>query len=238
MCGTTYFNNSAVNRTLSTLPEFGDMREKTFFSSRNIPSLYYNIKSAEERLAKYVVSAPYAGSISEVYQDIGSITNPGAKVMRIIRTDKLELELPIRKEDVQWITAGTRVKILTEDESVSTSGRVLRIGKLIDSATQSVNAYISIRPKRSMKFYEGMYLKGVLDGRSVGKAMEAPRRAVLNGNRVFVLSPDSLLTQKNVNVLKFNTETLLFSGLEEGELLVIEPSPGISEGMKVRPIQD
>lgn len=231
----TYFNSINIDRSLPTLPNISDQREKTFLATRNILGQYYAIKSQEERLTKYTVTAPYGGMISEVYTDAGSVANPGTRVVRIMRTDQLELEVPIRKEDIQWVRTGTTAKIYNEDRSKSTNGRVVRISNTIDPTTQSVLVYVSVNP-RNIKLYEGMYLYAEFAGRAIPKAMEINRKAISENNHVFVVSSDSTIQLKPITIHKVNTETVLFSGVEEGEMVVNDNLFGLSESMKILPL--
>lgn len=230
-----YFQGIDVNRTLTPLPSINGEREKTFVATKNILGQYYSIKSAEKRLSKYEVRAPYSGTITEVYTDVGSVANLGTRVVRVMRNDQLELELPIRKEDIRWIKVGSTVKLFSEDKKQSASGRVARISKTIDPATQSVSVYISINA-RGIRLYEGMYLAAELAGRTLTNAMEMDRKAVFDNNKVFVMQSDSTITERTITIQKVNTETFLFSGLKEGEKVVNDNLLGLADGIKIKPL--
>lgn len=227
-----YFEALDVNKLFPALPEGQSAREKTFLASRGILSEYFSIKSAEERLTKYTIYAPYTGSFADVYQEKGSIANPGARIARIIRTDKLELEAPVRAEDVKWITRGTTVNVQSEDGLYKWTGTVSRVGDRVDPATQSVNVYITVSANQDAKLYEGLYLQAVIPGKVVRKAMEIPRKSVFNRNQVFVVE-DGRLKKKEIIVQKMNASTVFFSGLDEGATLVVDPPVNAMENMKV-----
>lgn len=231
-----YFNRIDINGSLPTLPEASDQREKTFLASRNIAGQFYNIKSAEERLTKYRVTAPYSGVIQQVYTDAGSVANPGTRVLRIRKTNDLELELPVRKEDIQWVKTGTKVKVFSEDKRQSTTGTVNRIGSEIDPTTQSVNVYVSVNSTANIKLYEGMYLYAEIAGSTIAKAMEINRKAIFDNNKIFVIK-DSILVEQTVNIHKVRNATVLFSGVNEGEKVASEVFLGATDGMKIVPLK-
>lgn len=230
-----YFLSIDIDQPLPTLPTTSSEREKTFVATKNLLSQYYSIKSAEERLTRYTVRAPYTGSITEVYTDAGSVANIGTRVVRIMRTDQLEVEVPVRKEDLPWITIGSTVQLLNEAETQTTTGRVVRISDLIDASTQSVNVYVSLAPG-TLKLFEGMYLKARLAGRTVTQVMEIDRKAVFEDNKVFVMQPDSTIRERTIQVQKVNTETLLFNGLQPGERVINDNLLGLSTGSKIKPL--
>jgi multidrug efflux pump subunit AcrA (membrane-fusion protein) len=230
-----YFNRIDINNNLPILPESIDQREKTFLASKNISGQFYSIKSAEERLNKYRVAAPYSGIIQDVYTDAGSVANLGTRVLRIRKANDLELELPVRKEDIQWVKSGTKVKIYSEDKRQTSTGTVNRIGAEIDPTTQSVNVYVSVN-SNTIKLYEGMYLYAEISGNAIAKAMEIDRKAIFDNNKIYVVK-DSMLIEKTVNIHKIKNATVLFSGINEGEKVVSEVFLGATEGMKVVPLK-
>jgi membrane fusion protein (multidrug efflux system) len=231
-----YFLGIDISRSIPNLPTINSDREKTFVATKNILGQFYSIKSAEERLSKYEVYAPYSGTITDVYTDAGSVANPGTRIVKVMRTDQLELELPVRKEDIQWIKIGTNVQLFSEDKRQSANGKVVRMSNTLDPNTQSINVYISVNP-RGMKLYEGMYLVAKLAGRSINNAMEIDRKAVFDNNKVYVMTADSLLEQRIITVHKVNTETILCSGLDKGAKVVNDNLLGLSESVKVVPLK-
>jgi membrane fusion protein (multidrug efflux system) len=231
-----YFLGIDISRSIPSLPTINSDREKTFVATKNILGQFYSIKSAEERLSKYEVYAPYSGTITDVYTDAGSVANPGTRIVKVMRTDQLELELPVRKEDIQWIKIGTNVQLFSEDKRQSANGKVVRMSNTLDPNTQSINVYISVNP-RGMKLYEGMYLVAKLAGRSINNAMEIDRKAVFDNNKVYVMTADSLLEQRIITVHKVNTETILCSGLDKGAKVVNDNLLGLSESVKVVPLK-
>lgn len=230
-----YFNRIDIDAALPKLPIAADQREKTFLAARNIAGQYYSIKSAEERLTKFRVNAPYSGVIQQVYTDAGSVANPGTRVLRVRKSNDLELELPVRKEDIQWIKVGKKVKISSEDKRKTTTGRVNRIGSEIDPTTQSVNVYVSI-VSNEIQLYEGMYLFAEIEGSTINNAMEIEREAIFDNNKIFIVE-DSTLIKKTVNIHKVKNETVLFSGVEEGKVVASKTFLGAIEGMKVVPLK-
>ncbi|MEL6192426.1 MAG: efflux RND transporter periplasmic adaptor subunit [Bacteroidota bacterium] len=228
----TYFDQLSVEEALPTLPEIKNSQEKIFFSTKNVINEYYNIKSAEERLSKYVVKAPFSGSIFDVLQEVNSVVNNGTRVARIAQAGLLELEVPIRVEDLSYLRTGLTVDVYAENRESKWRGRVKRIGSIVDPTTQSVNVYIGFS-SGGKQIYEGQYLTVQIPGTRVRDVMEIPRNAVFNQNQVYVVNDSSLLNVKSIQIEKLNDETLYFSGLPKGEKVVTEPLVNVYENMPV-----
>ncbi|MCF8234903.1 MAG: HlyD family efflux transporter periplasmic adaptor subunit [Bacteroidales bacterium] len=230
-----FFKKIEIDEPLPELPAISSDQVKTFLAGRNILTDYYTIKSNEERFKKYQVHAPFKGSFAEVYLEVGSIANPGSRVARIIRTDRLELDIPVEVEDVKWIEVGGEADVYTEDGELHWIGKISRKADFVDPKTQSVSVFVSIYPSQENPLYEGQYLRAVFQGRQLKDVMEIPRNAVFNRNQVFIVK-DSLLHQKTIDIHKVNQESIIFSGLEEGVDVVVEPLVNIPEKAKVKPL--
>lgn len=228
-----FFNTIDIEKPLPEMPEPSSDQEKTFLASRNILNDYYSIKSAEIRLNKHYVRAPFKGSFTEVFLESSSIANPGSRVARIIKTDKLELEVPVDIEDVKWISVGDEVLVNSEDKSKQWEGEIVRVSDFVDPGTQSVSVFINLNSSLAKPLYEGQYLEAVFSGKVIEDAMEIPRRAVFNSNEVFIVLNGELHKQK-IDIHKVNQETLIFNGIESGVPVVVEPLVNVPEKAKVK----
>lgn len=229
---TGFLGTVNIEQYLPSLPQFNSTREKIFLASRNILSDYYNIKSEEVRLKKYKLYAPFYGTYTDVNLEVGSVANPGSRVAKIIRTDQLELEVPIEVHNADWIKFKDPVYITTEDGSREWSGKVVRKANFVDARTQSISVFVSLESTPENPLYPGMYLRAVFPGIIVRNAMQIPRNAVFNTNEVFIVK-DGRLAKEQISIYKVDEKTLIFSGLEEGLDLVVEPLVNATENLKV-----
>ena len=230
----SYFQSIDVEKKLPKLPAITEEREKIFLASRNILSQYYNIKSQEENLKYYYEYAPYSGAIAELYTEAGSVVNPGTRIARIIRTNDLEMTMPVSREEVALIRQGQKAEVWAEGSDKRMPATVIRIGDVIDQNTQSVNLYLKVASRAKDALYEGMYLQAELKGRDLSQVMIFPRNAMINDDQVYVIEQDSILTLKDVNILHKSRESILFNGLEPGTLVVDKPLVNVYDKMIVR----
>ncbi|MFC1608276.1 efflux RND transporter periplasmic adaptor subunit [Candidatus Latescibacterota bacterium] len=227
-----FFNSIDLEKDLPSLPGVSTNQEKIFLASRNILSEYYTIKSEEITLGKHTIRAPFNGTFIDVFMEAGAIANPGATLAKIVRTDKLELEVPLEVVDAQWVSVGDEVQVSSDDNSLQWTGNIVRKADFIESATQSQSVYVRLTPTGDMPMFKGQYLKAVFNGREIEGAMEIPRNAVFNHNEVFIVK-DGRLAKREVNILKINEKTLIFNGLDEGAEVVTEPLINAVENTEV-----
>jgi membrane fusion protein, multidrug efflux system len=228
-----YFESINIEKALPQLPDINSEQLKIFLASRNVLSEYYAIRSEEERLKKYIVRAPFGGSVTEVYLETGSVANPGSRVASIIKTNRLEIEVPLETDEVQWVNVNDKVSIRSEDQGKEYTGRVLRKADFIDPSTQSVNVYVSIDQNKVQNLYSGQYMQVNFKGMFIDEAMEIPRSAVFNSNEVFTVD-SGYLDKQLIDIVKINDKSIVFRGLPKGTELVVEPLANANENTPVQ----
>jgi multidrug efflux pump subunit AcrA (membrane-fusion protein) len=227
-----FFDSIKIDESLPELPELDSDKEKVFLASRNILNDYYSIKSAEVRLSRYRLYAPFDGTFTAVFLEPGSVANPGSRIASMIRTDKLELEVPVRIEDANWINIGDEVKVSTKDKHTHWLGKVVRTSHFMDPNSQSITIYVALTAEQGKPLYQGQYLLAEFASKTIENSMEIPRNAVFNKDRVFIVE-DGKLKEQEVEVLKANKTTAFISGLDIGDELVMEPLVNAKEGFNV-----
>ena len=227
----SYYNSFDIDKPLPELPEKISPKVQPFLASKGILTEYYAVKSLEENLRKYTLAAPYSGSILSVNLQVGSVVSPGSNIATIIRTDRLELKVPIQQKDIKYVTLGKKVNVVQEDTNESWSGTIARKADFIDPNTQSVNIYISIDNARA-NIYDGLYLKAIIPGKFVEEGMKVQRAVLRNKDEVFVVQ-DSVLKVKKVEIAQVTNSEAIISGLAPGELLVTDAPSNASNNMVV-----
>lgn len=224
-----FFNEINIGKPLPDLPQIDSDKEKVFLASRNILSDYYTIQSTEIRLEKYKIYAPFNGTFTTVMMEVGSVANPGSRIATMIKTDKLELEVPVKIDDIYWINVGDNVKASTKDGLYTWNGKVVRKSDYVDPSSQSITVFVALEPTKSKSLYQGQYLKAVFAEKKLNESMEIPRNAVFNKEMVYTINDGKLKKQK-VNILKTSETNVLFSGLDPGTIIVVEPLVNAQEG--------
>ncbi len=225
-----YLQQFDIEKSIQPFPEPLDDKEKFFIATRNILSQYYNIKSAEYRLSKYNIHAPFSGVITETMINPGSLVRVGQKLGELMNTNNYELEVTIRLAELNYIKIGSLVSLQSDDIDGFWDGRVKRISDQIDAGTQTVIVFIGVT---GGKLKEGMYLRGGVKLQDIENAFELSRDLMVNQSKVYIIQEDSMLTLQDVDVVKTTETTVIVSGLENGTKLLKEVFPGIFEGMKV-----
>lgn len=230
-----FLDNIDLDKDLPALPTFKSNKEKTFMAAKNVLAEYYNIKGDEERLKKYSVYAPFNGSVVAVTAETGAVINPGSPIATIIKTVALEVAVPIGPESISLVKVGNKVSLSNEDKKMNWDGKVSRIAQNINPNTQSIDVFVSIDNNIEQPLYNGMYVEASIYADKVNDADEISRRSFLNDQTIYTVV-DSLLIRKKPTIIKRNKNTVIVKGVNDGDMIVVEPIPGAVDSMKVAPI--
>ena len=225
-----YFANFDIADSPAPLPDPATEREKRFVASRNLLNQYYSIKSAESRLGKYRITAPFSGVVTEASVNQGAVVRAGQKVGELMNTGRYELQATVPLSELHNLSIGQRVNLSTSGLEGQWTGKVSRISDQVDPLTQSVSVFIEVRGEG---LREGMYLKGELNSIPLEDVVKIPKNILLNQKAVYVIQ-DTQLIRVDVELLRIHGDTALITGLAEGTLLLDNPMPSAYDGMVVR----
>lgn len=225
-----YLDQFDLEKPISTFPDPVNKQEKYFIASRNLYSQYYAIKSAEERLSKYVLVAPFSGVITQTSISPGAVVRTGQKLGELMNTNNYELVATLPLKDIKYVNVGSIVKVYSEDIDGDWKGRIKRINNQVESGTQTVKVFIEVTGK-GLK--EGMYMKGEVEANKIENAIKIPRKLLIDQKAVYVVEADSILRYQEVEVLKITSDAAIIKGIAQGTKLVATPVPGAFNGMKV-----
>ncbi|MCK5463433.1 MAG: HlyD family efflux transporter periplasmic adaptor subunit, partial [Bacteroidales bacterium] len=169
-----FFSSISLDHPLPPFPEVENEKLKIFLTSRNVLSQYYIIRKDELQLSRRTTIAPFDGTFTEVNLEVGSYTNTGGRVAKAIRTDELELEVPVKRFDAAWIKIGDPVTVESDRRGLSWKGKVIRKSPFVDPNTQSQAIFIKIQNHRNPNLLSGEYLTAEFPGHPIKDAMEVP----------------------------------------------------------------
>jgi|TARA_R110000737_G_scaffold117240_2_gene149945 membrane fusion protein (multidrug efflux system) len=215
-----FLDNIQAGKRLPTLPEMNSSKEKMFMTSRGIIAEYYNIRSAESRMEKYVYIAPFSGTVLETYAEPGSIANPGTRLARIAKTNDFEIKVPISLDNLGNYQKQGSVTFSNSDGLMVGTGSISRISDVINQQTQSVDVYYSIRPVGNQKIYSGLFLNVAINQKAITESITVPRMAVTEG-KVNLLK-NGQIVPRVIQVVGNKPDSLYISGLENGEQVILE----------------
>ncbi len=190
------------------------------------------------RLEKAHLYAPFAGVVGERFLERGSAASPGAPVLRILETGRLEAHVGLPSQVAGKLHPGERVELLLDDERVS--GEVLAVGAELKAGSHTVKTRIALDVESALA---GSLVELQLPERIGGRGFAIPQSALSASMRglwrVYVLKPeggDLFRVESRDLQLRYAGEQEAFveGGLRDGDLLVASGVHRIVPRQKVR----
>jgi multidrug efflux pump subunit AcrA (membrane-fusion protein) len=229
----TYISKFTVDEPTAEQPKPSSEKEKLFVISRNIYTLYYNIKNSEQQLDKFVITAPYDGILIEALADPGTLIRTGQKLGEFISPYTYELEVAINTSYADLLSRGKNVKLYNVDRSKSWQGTVKRVNSTVDPGSQTIPTYIEVR---GADLKEGMYLEADVEAKMETNVFEIDRKLLVGNNNIYQIV-DSVLRLTQVQPVYFKESTALVKGLPDGSRILTNAVPGAHDGMLVKEIR-
>ncbi|TNE99237.1 MAG: efflux RND transporter periplasmic adaptor subunit [Bacteroidetes bacterium] len=223
------------SKLLPELPVIRNEKERMFISSRNIFVEYYNLKSTEARLAKYIYAAPFSGTVVSINAEPGAIVGPGIQIAKIAKTGDFEVKVPIDMDDLALFQGQNEADFYTTEGELIGKGKIIRISDVINQSTQSLDVYFSISPVNGSTLYNGTYVNVSVHEKVEKETMLIPRIAVSN-NKVNLLDGGKVI-EKDILIVGTKPDSVYVTGLKNGTDVILERQEKINPKATYKGIQ-
>ncbi|MDC0584793.1 efflux RND transporter periplasmic adaptor subunit [Bacteroidales bacterium] len=224
-----YLSNFDMKKTIAELPEVSNKKAKLFIASRNIISNYYSLKNLEVKLAKYTLRAPFNGVLTQANTTQGTLVSPGQNLGSFMSNMQYELEAAVNSSYLNKLYIGAPTTIFTLQND-TLMGEIVRINGAVDRNSQTVNVYVGVQ---SNKLRDGMYVKADIETSDIKNVFEIAGNLMIDQDHIFLVKNNKLVKTK-VNVVHQTKNTVLLSGLNNGEFMLLKPVPKAFDGMTIK----
>ena len=203
------------------------------------------LMQAQLALSRTRIEAPINAVVQSESVEIGQIARPGAVLGTLIGTDEWWVEVSIPTSELRWLKVPGSVARVTQrlgDESqVVRVGEVLRI--LPDVNPSGLMARLVVEVKDPMALEEGnegAFLLGTpvqveLEGIEEKNIVSIPRRALREGDKIWVVADDQTLAVLDVDVVRRERDRVLVRGIPDIARVIASRIAAPVPGMPLRP---
>ena len=212
------------------------------------------VSSAEKKLNKTEIVAPYAGRIQNVNIDLGTTIIPGQPVGAIYTSSEIEITLAVKDNDLQFLSipmdgrkldpsekALVQIKSFYKGQNQTWIGRLERVDGVIDPVTRMINLIAVFKndfietDKPNLPI--GLFVEAQIDGIILKDVFSIPVNALSENNEVYTVNNDNELVSRQLSLLKkYSDFVIVKDGLKAGERVVISKLSSASNGIKVNPV--
>ena len=212
------------------------------------------VSSAEKKLNKTEIVAPYAGRIQNVNIDLGTTIIPGQPVGAMYTSSEIEITLAIKDNDLQFLSIpmdGRKLdsseQALVEIESFykgkiqSWQGKLERVDGVIDPITRMINL-IAVFENDFIETNQsnlpiGLFVEAKIDGIKLNDVFQIPVTAISENNVVYIVDSNNELELRELSILKkYSDFVIVKEGIRAGERIVTSKLSTASNGIKVNTV--
>ena len=96
------------------------------------------LRIAELNVERCEIRAPFDGAVEEVVVNAFESIQPQVELMKIIKTDVLELEMVVSSEWVSWLTIGHPITVYIDEIKEEFNASISGIGANVDAVSQTI----------------------------------------------------------------------------------------------------
>ena len=212
------------------------------------------VSSAEKKLNKTEIVAPYAGRIQNVNIDLGTTIIPGQPVGAIYTSSEIEITLAVKDNDLQFLSipmdgrkldpseqALVQIESFYKGKNQTWIGRLERVDGIIDPVTRMINLIAVFKndfietDKPNLPI--GLFVEAQIDGIILKDIFSIPVNAISENNEVYIVNNENELVLRQLSLLKkYSDFVIVKDGLKAGERVVISKLSSASNGIKVNPV--
>ena len=212
------------------------------------------VSSAEKKLNKTEIVAPYAGRIQSVNIDLGTTIIPGQPVGALYTSSEIEVTLAVKDNDLQFLSipmdgrkldpseqALVEIRSFYKGKNQTWIGRLERVDGVIDPVTRMINLIAVFKndfietDKPNLPI--GLFVEALIDGINLKNIFSIPVNAISENNEVYIVNNDNELESRQLSILKkYSDFVIVKDGLKAGERIVISKLSTASNGIKVNPV--
>lgn len=211
---------------------------------------------ARQNLERCSIKSPLDGVIQAIDVEVGENLTLGQRVARVVNLDRIQTPLSLAGHARSYVSVGDAVKLTSSaDPGLSWQATVARIAPEDDPATRTFAAYVEVDQSQQTRSNQnnayvpltpGLFVSGTVMGDEHEPRLIVPRRSIRT-ERVMLVR-DGMIQSSQVaedypvegkiesTNLPDEHWSVISSGIEPGDLVIINPTRSLSDGQKVDPV--
>lgn len=207
---------------------------------------------AQLNLERTVITAPFAGRISETFVDLGQFVSPGTRIASVYDSALAEVRLPLTDlqallidlpmgaaEDLRENLPKVSLHGVIAGQIYEWSGVITRTDASLDPQSRMYYAIVEIKEPFNTELHPapllmGMYVDATITGRPMSDVIQLPKSTVFRRDQIYTLDANNTVQLKTVRVLRNDDQFVWLQGdIAAGELVVLERQGYLTPGVRV-----
>jgi len=207
-----------------------------------------DLNVAKLSLERTRLSLPFDGVVVSESVDVGQFVGNGSRLATVYGTDVVEVRVPLDSRELAWFDIPSSLGGRGAEAEVSASfggtrsaweGRVTRMEAEVDQTSRMVHVVIEVSEPYATSdgqpaLLPGSFVDVRIAGRTLSQVVSVPRHAIHDGRSVWVYNDGKLGVREVEIVREDRQQTLISSGLEDSDLVIVSSLDAVTDGMTIR----
>lgn len=186
--------------------------------------------------------APFDGVIESLSAEVGDTVQPGQVLLAYSNLDGFKVESDVPARVLKGIRTGMKLAVLLDGQTQPVAAEVTRVFPNADPVTHTVRIEITLPDLPDLT--AGQYAEVSVPDISIQQtAIAVPTSSVLIRNGLPLVFIVNAKGQSELRIVRLGSESNnglveLLSGLNEGDLVVLNPTPAMRSGMQISAVSD
>ncbi len=196
----------------------------------------------EARLQRHNIKAPFAGLISKKYVTSGEWVQPGTRIMQLVATDDLHIDLQVPQHVYPRINKSSQIRVhLDAFPSQEWEANIEAVVPFSDDSARTMLVRATLNDS-SVIIAPGMSASATLHLTKNTTGTVVPRDAILRypDGRITAwvvngAQDKTIVTERHIKTgLSFNGQVEILDGLQPGERIVVKGNESLKDNQSVR----
>jgi membrane fusion protein (multidrug efflux system) len=194
------------------------------------------LASANLRLEKSEVKAPWTGHVAAKRVEVGDYAGPGQPLLELVAMDRLKVKAPASAADVPYLKVGVPVIVRVDVFPGETfAGEVVRLGAELDSSTRTLEVVAEIE-NQDLRLRPGLFGRLELERRIFPNALLVPLTSVIDfeSRKIVYVVTDGIAELREITLGPIlNQRVLVTEGLSAGDRYIVAGQQHVADGQRV-----
>ncbi len=214
-----------------------------------------SVEMAELNLSRTTVTAPFNAVVIEESVETGQLADSSSALVTLAGTDAFWIQASVPLSELKWIRLPTPEKpgadatVRLSDSTLAWQGKVVRLLGDLEAEGRQARVLVEVPSpldsNEAQPLLLGTYVRVDIDSGTLEDALEIPRAALREGNRIWLVGGEKELIIRDAEILwKRENSVLITNVIEAGETLIVSdlnaPLPGMAlspEPVKTSPTE-